>query len=142
MIPVSLINKQAKEVYAEVFVGHSSQRNEGKVALCCGVFFSRTKLPNYTEHAEVVSLAEFKRRTGVKTEQEFVLWARNKTPKFGPRINAQECSKSPKPTPIQTQILELQQELSETDKRIKQEAAFAQLLPVSRSSHSLLLRDA
>lgn len=91
MIPVTMIDRQAKEVYEQVFVHHTNQGNEGRVALCCGVFFSRTKTPKYSEHTEVVTLAEFKRRTGVRTQAEFLLWARNATPKFGPRINAQAC---------------------------------------------------
>jgi len=117
MQPTNLKEQQAKDVYNKVFAGQDKQRNPCSVAICCKVFFTKTNKPTQQTHIEVITLSEFKKKFGVRTETEFLLWARDCTSPQGVRLNAQDCSYSS----LKSRLQELSAELGSLDSAIKKQ---------------------
>src|SRR3990167_8485423 len=88
-----VLDQNAKNIYERVFEA-VSKGNSGKVAVCCGVFFTKGKADNHAAHLDVVSMAEFKKREGIHTLESFVLWARRNASRFDLKLNASDCTLS------------------------------------------------
>jgi len=130
MQPTNLKEQQAKDVYNKVFAGQDKQRNPCSVAICCKVFFTKTNKPTQQTHIEVITLSEFKKKFGVRTETEFLLWARDCTSPQGVRLNAQDCAHLPQRPTYAEQVAFLQNEVDQHTKLLNYEVHFSHSLPV------------
>ena len=89
----SLLEKTAQMIFSKVIIQSSKSRNDGKVALCCYTFFSRTNASLATSHCEVISVRKFCNQYQIKSEMDFINYCKSKGCHFEPSLNVAECKK-------------------------------------------------
>ena len=66
-------------------------RNDGKVALCCYVFFSRHNANQASSHINVISIRKFCKQYQIKTEEDLRKHCAAKEIKFELKVNSTDC---------------------------------------------------
>jgi hypothetical protein len=80
-----------KTVFEKVIQQSIVSRNDGKVALCCYVFFSRHNASQASSHINVISIRQFCKQYQIKTEQDLRKHCAAKDVKFQLKVNSTDC---------------------------------------------------
>lgn len=118
----------AKTIYKKVIQQSLTSRNTGKVAVCCYVFFSRTKSDLAGEHENVITVRAFCNQYQIKTEMDFIDHCKSKDIGYDPQLNNSHCRKKDKSA--EQTITELQAEIEILKSQLKEKEEFLSARPV------------
>ena len=80
-----------EEVYKKVIKRCITQRHEGKVALCCNIFFSCASKNKSSLHCEVIGTKEFRVNNKVHTLEDLEKYFEGEVIKLPLQYNVEKC---------------------------------------------------